>query len=82
MLGTLSFILLAAAASGTPCESLRSLTIAQTTVTTADVIQAGPFVQPGTGRGPGARGPVSALAPWVAEDAVRRLLPRSLNTAA
>src|SRR5689334_1635688 len=65
MLGSLSFVLLAAAVSTTPCESLRSLANPQTTIVAANIVAAGPFVQPGAGRGatlegrggaPGARG--------------------------
>src|ERR1700733_1204035 len=49
MLASLSFVLLAAVASATPCESLRSLSIPQATIVTADVVQAGPFVEPSGG---------------------------------
>ena len=51
MFGTLSFAILATAAAATPCESLRSISIPQASVATADVVQAGPFVQPGGDRG-------------------------------
>jgi feruloyl esterase len=52
MLGSLSLALLAAAASTTPCESLRAVPLAQTTITAAAVVPAGPFVAPAA---PGAR---------------------------
>jgi tannase/feruloyl esterase len=51
MLADLGFALLAAAVSGSPCESLRSTTLPEATIVTAAVIEAGPFVQPGEGRG-------------------------------
>ncbi len=51
MLASLSFALLATAVAATPCESLRSVTIAQATIATAQSVAAGPFVQPGAGRG-------------------------------
>jgi feruloyl esterase len=50
MLGSLSFVLLAAV-SATPCESLRSVSLPQATISEVHVVQAGPFVQPGGGRG-------------------------------
>jgi feruloyl esterase len=61
MLGSLSFVLLAAALSGTPCESLRSVTLPQVTISAAQLVPAGPFVQPGAGRG--ADTPTQAAAP-------------------
>src|SRR6185503_16388854 len=53
MLGSLSFVLLATAVAGaTPCESLRTVSLPQTTIVTADTVEAGPFVQSGApGRG-------------------------------
>ncbi len=53
MLGSLSFVLLATAAAGaTPCESLRTVSLSQTTIVTADTVEAGPFVPPAAaGRG-------------------------------
>ena len=53
MLGSLSFVLLATAAAGaTPCESLRTVSLPQTTIVTAATVEAGPFVPPGAaGRG-------------------------------
>ena len=56
MLVSLSFALLATAASATPCESLRSLAIPQTTMVTADLVPAGIFVQPALPVQPGGRG--------------------------
>src|SRR6185503_12150710 len=60
MLGSLSFVLLATAAAGaTPCESLRSVEVSQTTIVTANTVEAGPFVQPaagGRGAAPAAAG--------------------------
>jgi len=47
MLGTLSFALLATAVSATPCESLRSVSLPQATIVSADLVEAGPFVQRG-----------------------------------
>jgi feruloyl esterase len=46
MLGSLSVMLLAAAAGATPCESLRTVSLSQATIVTADVVPAGVFVQP------------------------------------
>ena len=62
MLGSLSVVLLAAAAAGaTPCESLRTVSLPQTTIVTADTVEAGPFVQPAAaGRG---AAPAAAAAP-------------------
>ena len=52
MLGSLGFVLLAAAAGATPCESLRTVSLSQATIVTADIVEAGPFVQPAAaGRG-------------------------------
>jgi hypothetical protein len=51
MLGRLGLLLLAAAADTTPCENLRSLAIPQTTIVSAEVVPAGPFVPSGGGRG-------------------------------
>jgi feruloyl esterase len=50
MLGILSFALLAAL-STTPCESLRSASLPQATISEVHVVQPGPFVQPGGGGG-------------------------------
>ncbi len=62
MLASLSFALLATAVAATPCESLRSVTIAQATIAIAESVAAGPFVQPGAGRGaaPDGRGAAPA----------------------
>ncbi len=56
MLVSLSFALLATAASATPCEGLRSLAIPQTTMVTADLVPAGIFVPPVQPVPPGGRG--------------------------
>lgn len=60
MIASLSFVLLATAAAPAPCESLRSVSLPQTTITVAEMVEAGPFVAPGAaGRGTtpaGARG--------------------------
>src|SRR5713101_3258124 len=60
MLGSLNLVLLAGAVATTPCGGLRSLSTPQATIATAEMIPAGPFVQPGDGRGappaPTARG--------------------------
>jgi len=45
MLASSSLALLAAA-SATPCESLRSVSLSQTTIVKAEVVQAGVFVPP------------------------------------
>src|SRR3989442_13999765 len=57
MLGSLSYVLLAAAASTAPCESLRSVSLAQTTIVTAGVVQAGVFVPPAPPAGARQGGP-------------------------
>src|SRR5215207_3176719 len=49
MVGSLSFMLLAAAAGATPCESLRTVSLSQTTIVTAATVEAGPFVPPAAG---------------------------------
>jgi hypothetical protein len=51
MLGILSLALLGAAATPHTCDSLMALRLPQATITSAMVIPAGPFVQPGGGRG-------------------------------
>ena len=60
MLGSLSLLLLAGAVATTPCGALGSLSTSHATIATAEMIPAGPFVQPGDGRGappaPTARG--------------------------
>ena len=63
MLGSLSFALLAAAASTTPCESLRSVPLAQTTIVTAGIVQAGVFVPPAPPAGARQGGPPAQAAP-------------------
>jgi len=51
MVGTLTFVLLASAAS-TPCEALRSVPLQQTVIATADTVAAGPIAPAGSdGRG-------------------------------
>ena len=61
MLASLSLALLTAAAAGTPCDGLRAIALPQTTIVSAEVVPAGPFVQPG-GRGGAPQG-ASAPAP-------------------
>jgi feruloyl esterase len=51
MLASLSFVLLATVAAATPCEGLRSIAIPQAKIVVAEVVQAGPFVQPAGGAG-------------------------------
>ena len=51
MLGILSLALLGAAAPPHTCESLAAARLPQATITSAMVVPAGPFVQPGAGRG-------------------------------
>ncbi|HWV92776.1 MAG TPA: tannase/feruloyl esterase family alpha/beta hydrolase [Vicinamibacterales bacterium] len=51
MLGILSLALLGAAAPPHTCDSLAAARLPQTTITSAMVVPAGPFVQPGAGRG-------------------------------
>ena len=52
MLGILSLALLGAAAPPPhTCESLTAARLTQATITSAVVVPAGPFVQPGGGRG-------------------------------
>src|SRR5688500_11763749 len=52
--------LLAALAQAAPCESLRTLSLPNTTITSAQLVAAGPYVAPGPGGAPG--GPVVAPA--------------------
>ena len=63
MLGSLSFALLAAAASTAPCESLRSVPLTQTTIVTAGVVQAGVFVPPAPPAGARQGAPPAQAAP-------------------
>jgi len=52
VLCAVSALLLAAPASAaTPCATLKSLTLPNVTITAADVVPAGPFVQPGRAGG-------------------------------
>jgi feruloyl esterase len=53
MIGTVALV---GGAEAATCESLRSFQIAQTTITSVEVVAAGPFVQPGRG-GPGGQTP-------------------------
>jgi feruloyl esterase len=63
MLASLGAVLLAAAAAGaTPCESLRTVSLPQTTIVTAATVEAGPFVQPAAAP-PAARGAAPAGVP-------------------
>ncbi len=52
--------LMAALAQAAPCESLRSVTLSNTTVTSAELVAAGPYTAPAAGGPPG--GPVVAPA--------------------
>ena len=71
VLCALSALLLAAPAwAATPCASLKSLTLPNVTITTAELVAAGPFVQPGRAGGPppaaapaGGRGGAPAVPP-------------------
>src|SRR5207247_2299387 len=51
MLGSLSLLLLAGAVATTRCGALGSLSTSHAAIATAEMIPAGPFVQPGDGRG-------------------------------
>jgi hypothetical protein len=52
VLCALSALLLAGPAwAATPCASLKSLTLPNVTITAAEAVPAGPFVQPGRARG-------------------------------
>src|SRR5512134_1787309 len=46
MIGSLSLALLTTTLSATPCHTLQSVSLSQATITTAQVIPAGPFVPP------------------------------------
>jgi tannase/feruloyl esterase len=63
MLGILSSALLAATVGAMPCESLRSVQLAQTTITTAGVVEAGPFVAPTPPAGPQGAAPAQPASP-------------------
>src|SRR5215210_5966712 len=52
--------LLAALAQAAPCESLRTLSLPNTTITSAQLVPAGPYVAPAPGGPPG--GPVAPAA--------------------
>jgi len=56
MIGSIAFVLLGAAAATTPCESLATLKISDTTITSAVVVPEGPPPARGGGGGAGARG--------------------------
>jgi feruloyl esterase len=60
VIGCLGLAGLAAPAAAATCASLPSLSIPQGTITSADVVPAGPFVQPGRGRGTGRAGAPAA----------------------
>jgi len=47
-----TLLLAVPALAATPCASLKSLTLPNVTITTAEVVQAGPFVPPGRAGGP------------------------------
>src|SRR5688500_7491933 len=52
--------LMAALAQSAPCESLRTISLPNTTITSAQLVAAGPYVAPAPGGPPG--GPVVAAA--------------------
>jgi feruloyl esterase len=60
MITVTAVALLAALAQAAPCESLRTLTLPNTTITSAQLVPAGPYLAPGPGGAPG--GPVVAPA--------------------
>ena len=60
MLSVLAMTLLAAQATASPCENLKSLSLPNTTITSAQAVAAGPFTPPAQGGPPG--GPVVAPA--------------------
>jgi feruloyl esterase len=76
MLASLSLALLAAAAAGTPCDGLRSVALAQTTIVSAEIVPAGPFMQTG-GRG---AAPPSAPEPIPQHCRVRLVLKPSTDS--
>jgi feruloyl esterase len=58
MIGSLSLVLLTSTLAATPCQHLQSVSISQASITSAQVIPAGPFVPPaGTGGRPGGAAP-------------------------
>ena len=61
MLSALTVMLLSAQAGATSCEKLASLALPNTTITSAQLVPAGPFTPPAQGGPPG--GPVAAPAP-------------------
>ena len=56
MIGSIAFVLLGAAVAATPCESLATLKLSDTTITSAIVVPEGPPPARGGGGGGGARG--------------------------
>src|SRR5688572_6745803 len=64
MLNLAAFMLLGQVAAGTPCERLATLTLPNTTITTAQLVAAGPFTPPrGGGPAPAPAAPPAAGAP-------------------
>jgi feruloyl esterase len=63
MIGSLSLALLTTALSATPCQNLPSVSLSQASITTSQVIPAGPFVQPPPPGGRQGGAPASPAAP-------------------
>jgi feruloyl esterase len=63
MIGSIALMLLGAAASSTPCESLASLKLDKATITTARMVSEGPAPARGGGRGAAANAGARAGAP-------------------
>ena len=62
MLNMIALLLIGAAAGSAPCENVRTLTLPNTTITSAQLVPAGPYTPPPQGP-PG--GPVAAPAPII-----------------
>jgi feruloyl esterase len=69
LIGILGVALCAAEAAAATCESLRTFSIGQGRITSADVVPAGPFVQPGRGGAAAQPGAPAAQAPPAAQPA-------------
>src|SRR6478672_13802876 len=54
MIGTLTFAVMAVTMSATPCEGLKSISLPNTTITTAEFVPEGPQQPAGGARGGGA----------------------------
>jgi feruloyl esterase len=57
MIGSLTFAVMAATMAATPCEGLKSLSLPNTTITTAEFVPEGPQQPAGRGGGPAAAAP-------------------------